>query len=431
MNVCVVGLGKLGCPMAAFFQSRGHSVVGVDSDPAVVDRAMLGGAPVEETGLQDLMDRFPFLVTGDLSTGLVAAEIIFVIVPTPSQNDGRFSTRLVHQALCEIAVEIAERNNIVIDRSAPVFTEKVVVPLVVLCSTVMPGDCESLITSMELAGELKCGKDFLFCYNPEFVALGDVLRNMAYPDFILIGESDSAAGEQLENFWKPIVAKMAIPVRRMNLVNAEIAKLALNNFVTLKISYANMLGELCELTPGADAHVVTQAIGHDRRIGHKALRPGLGYGGPCFPRDTKAFMVLLGDDVSGPYDQSTLPEATQAVNDRQTERVTVLVEKYLPPNGTVTILGRSYKSGTFVTEQSQGLQVERELRQIGITAIAIDPVGSVAELGTAGADVIVVALPDPRFSVIPCRENAVVIDCWGIVESTPGKLIKMGKHYVD
>lgn len=426
MNVCVVGLGKLGCPMAAFFQSRGHAVSGLDTNWDVVSAVRNGQAPVEETGLQELMTRHLFPATMDRDLAVFGARIVFVILPTPSQNDGRFSTRIVGRELRQIAISIRRQ----IDADDINGSGK----LIVLCSTVMPGDCETLMAEMELAGDLKCGEDFLFCYNPEFVALGDVLRNMAEPDFILIGASDSEASNKLVKFWQQTVPYpghwlngRSMPdgdqYRVMNLVNAEIAKLALNTFVTLKISYANMLGALCELTPGADAHVVTQAIGHDLRIGHKALRPGLGFGGPCFPRDTKAFAALLGYD-EGPYHQDTLPEAARAINDRQTDRVSRLVKKYLPiPNGVVAILGRGYKVGTAVTEQSQSLQLERELRQTGITSIAMDE--------CSGAEVIVVALPDPRYAVIDCRKETVVIDCWGIVESTPGKLIKMGKWYCD
>ena len=129
------------------------------------------------------------------------------------------------------------------------------------------------------------------CYNPEFIALGNVVRDLLNPDFILVGESDSTAGDTLESLYRSTCDNHP-PIRRMDLMNAEIAKLALNTYVTTRITYANMLAEICERLPGADVDVVTSAIGLDSRVGTRCLKGATAYGGPCFPRDNLAFAKL-------------------------------------------------------------------------------------------------------------------------------------------
>ena len=123
------------------------------------------------------------------------------------------------------------------------------------------------------------GPDLGLCYNPEFIALGSVVRDMLQPDMILIGESDAKAGDVLESIYARSCDNTPV-IRRMNFVNAELAKISVNTFVTTKISYANMLADICDRLPGADVDVVTQAVGTDSRIGAKYLKGATGYGGP-------------------------------------------------------------------------------------------------------------------------------------------------------
>ncbi len=127
-------------------------------------------------------------------------------------------------------------------------------------------------------------RDLRVCYSPEFIALGSVIRDFLNPDFLLIGEFDRASGDHLEACYRDIVGEP--PVRRMSLENAELAKLAVNAFVTTKITFANMLADVCARIPDGDVDVVADAIGLDTRIGRKYLSGGLGFGGPCFPRAT-------------------------------------------------------------------------------------------------------------------------------------------------
>src|SRR5262249_2828965 len=155
-------------------------------------------------------------------------------------------------------------------------------------STVMPGSTGGEIQAeLERASGRKIGPDLGLAYNPEFIALGTVVRDMLRPDFILIGESDKQTGDLLEAIYERSCDNDPA-IRRMSFVNAELTKISVNTYVTTKISYANMLAEMCDRLPGADVDVVSAAVGSDSRIGSKYIKGAIGYGGPCFPRDNKA-----------------------------------------------------------------------------------------------------------------------------------------------
>ena len=250
------------------------------------------------------------------------------------------------------------------------------------------------------------------CYSPEFIALGNVIRDMLEPDMVLIGESDPRAGDVLERLYAG-VCENDPPFRRMSLVNAELTKIAVNTYVTMKISYANALADMCERLPGADVEVVTDALGLDTRIGRKYLRGAIAYGGPCFPRDNKAFAVLARDLGAEPL----LAEATDAVNVAQTDRLARAVQSRLKHGDTVGILGLAYKPDTGVIEESPGVALARHLGEAGYerphlrpararprrrvrSGTRAQPAASIAEL-LERSDVVVIATPWPEFADLP------------------------------
>ncbi|HYT93579.1 MAG TPA: nucleotide sugar dehydrogenase, partial [Gemmataceae bacterium] len=272
MKISIVGMGKLGAPMAAVMAHKGHTVVGVDVNPDRVAAVNRGRAPVEEPGLQQMIDanRERLSATPSYAEAVLATDVTFIMVPTPSDPDGPFSLRFVLGAAEQIGAAL---------RLKPAWH------LVALSSTVMPGSTGgALLPALEKYSGKQCGPDFGLCYNPEFIALGSVVRDMLNPDMILIGEFDARCGAILEELYTGVCDSHP-RINRMNFVNAELTKLSVNTFVTTKISYANMLAEVCETLPGAEVDVVTSAIGCDTRIGQKYLKGAMGYGGPCFPRD--------------------------------------------------------------------------------------------------------------------------------------------------
>ena len=249
--------------------AKGFRVIGVDLDPRKVEDINQGRAPVFEPQLEDTIRASAGRLTAhdDVAAAVAESEITFIVVATPSEADGSFSLRYV-LASCET-----------IGRA---LRAKAGRHLVVLTSTVMPGSTGGIVReTLERASGKRVGRDFGLCYNPEFIALGSVIRDFLNPDFLLIGESDPQSGDILEALYRQVCENQP-GVARMNFVNAEIAKLSVNTFVTTKISFANMLARICEALPDADVDVVSGALGLDTRIGIKYLKGAVGYGGPVF-----------------------------------------------------------------------------------------------------------------------------------------------------
>ena len=250
-KVSIIGLGKLGASMAAGMASRGLDVVGVDVSRQAVDAVNDGRAPVQETGLGELIaaNRDRLRATLSAEEAVLASEISFVIVPTPSDERGAFSIKYAEVAFRELGRALARKDGY---------------HVIVLTSTVLPGSTRyGLLPILEAESGKRCGEDFGLCYNPEFIALGTVIRDFLNPDFYLLGESDARAGDALESIHRRVCLKDPV-VRRMTLENAEIAKIALNSYVTMKISFANTLADLCERVPGGDVDVVSGAWGVTR-----------------------------------------------------------------------------------------------------------------------------------------------------------------------
>ncbi len=417
MRVAVVGLGKLGAPLAAVLASKGNEVLGVDVNPNAVRLLNDGTAPVAEPGLQELVTgaRERLKATTELAAA-ATCELTILLVPTPSDERGAFTNDFLLSAVEEIGRGLAGRDDY---------------HVVVVGSTVMPGSCVSeILPALEQASGRRVGESLGLCYSPEFIALGSVIRDMLEPDMVLIGESDDRAGEGLEQLYSG-VCENDPPFRRMNLVNAELTKLAVNTYVTMKISYANALADMCERLPGADVAAVTDALGLDTRIGRKYLQGAVAYGGPCFPRDNKAFAVLARDLGAEPL----LAEATDSVNTAQTERLARIVRSRLTGDRVVGILGLTYKPNTGITEESPGLALANRLAGEGYEIHAYDPAADEsaldgldgAELCTSAgevldrADVVVIATPWHEFAELPAEElvagrsRPVVIDCWRIL----------------
>jgi len=434
MRVAVVGLGKLGAPLAAVLASKGNDVLGVDLNPDAVRLLNDGVAPVEEPRLQELISasRDHLAATTDVAAA-ATAELSILLVPTPSDERGAFSNEYLLAAVEEIGRALGRRAD---DH------------VVIVGSTVMPGSCGGEIrATLERASGRVVGETVGLCYSPEFIALGNVIRDMLEPDMVLIGESDPHAGELVEALYRG-VCENDPPFRRMSLVNAELTKIAVNTYVTMKISYANMLADISERLPGADVGVVTDALGLDTRIGAKYLRGAIAYGGPCFPRDNKAFATLARDLDA----QAQLAEATDAINVAQTGRLARIVQSQIGDGHAVGILGLSYKPDTTVIEESPGIALARILADAGYQVRVFDPVATEAALrampgvaeGAASveellerSDVVVITTPWPEFAELPLKRVAsdgnlpVVIDCWGILadERLPNSatVIRLGR----
>jgi UDPglucose 6-dehydrogenase len=419
-NVSVIGLGKLGSPMAACFAAKGLRVVGVDVDSYKVNAINRGAAPVCEPQLEDLLhdSKGCLSATTSIEEAVLASDITFIVVATPSEPGGGFSLRYALLACDAIGRALRTKQDF---------------HLVVLTSTVMPGSTGTSVRSaLEQASGRCAGRDFGLCYNPEFIALGTVIRDFLNPDLLLIGESDQRSGDILEGLYRQ-VCENTPAVARMNFINAEVTKLAINTYLTTKISFANMVARICEKLPEADADVVTAALGHDSRIGPKYLKGALSYGGPCFPRDNLA-LGALARQIGAPDD---LAKTTDRFNRSQVTWLADLVQSHLAPGAAAGILGLTYKPHTDVVEEAAGLLLARELAARKVSVVAYDPSGSEtsasildgrvrfaasAEECIHEAEVVAVATAWPEFGSVPIAawgrlgSPRTVIDCWRVLK---------------
>lgn len=420
MRISVIGLGKLGSPMAACFAARGFTTIGVDLNQAYVDAINEGRPPVFEPQLAEMIaeGRSCLTATTDITHAVRESDAIFIIVPTPSQEDGGFSLQYVLPVMEQIGAVLRQSDRY---------------HLVVLTSTVMPSSTGGPVRdTIEEASGKRAGVDFGLCYSPEFIALGSVIRDFLNPDFLLIGESDPRAGSMLADIYRRVVLNDP-PVARLNFANAELAKISVNTFVTTKIAFANMLARICERLPEASVDAVTSALGLDSRIGAKYLRGAISYGGPCFPRDNLA-LASLARSLGAP---AFVAEATDRANRDGIDRLAEMVVERLPQGGTAAVLGLSYKPNTDVIEESPGLHLVRALLDRGTDVVAFDPAAmpsarraldgsnavftESAEDAIRSADVVVIATAWQDFAgIAPSTferdgEPRIVIDCWRIL----------------
>lgn len=436
-RVAVVGLGKLGAPLAAVLASKGHDVTGIDISESTAQLVNARVAPVAEPGLQELISAHGDRLRATTSLEEAAeADISILLVPTPSSDSGAFSNDHVLAATETIAAALAGRS---------------AYHLLVVGSTVMPGSCETAVRPLlEHVSGRRVGETLGLCYSPEFIALGSVIEDTTRPDMVLIGESDRDAGDVLEALYRT-VCENDPPFRRMNMINAEMTKIAVNTYVTMKISYANTIADICERLDGADSDTVANALGLDSRIGPKYLRGATAYGGPCFPRDTKAFATLARDlDV-----EPLLAEATDAVNRIRIDRLAQLTQAHLADGDAVGILGLAYKPGTNVAEESAGVALATVLADAGYEVHVYDPAvdgGAVRELAgrvhcsespaetLRDCQVVVITTAWPEFNELPVEVLAaaspgrtVVIDCWRQVSETMREsdveVVRLGRNH--
>ena len=249
-KIGIIGLGKLGFCLADVMWKHFGNVIGIDlKEVEPPNEPWIENKFYRSTNFSDLKDR----------------EIIFCVVPTPSLKNGDFTNEYVIRAI----------------KRAKEYMQKC--RIFVLVSTVMPGSCRKIKRHL---GKIK------LVYNPEFIRLGDVVEGIERPDFVLIGEEDKESGREIKRIYRKICGVWT-PIKRMDWKSAELTKLSLNSYVTMKISFANVIGEISKKL-GTDAEKILDAIGEDSRIGQKYFKSGGAYGGPCFPRDNKAFSRVAG-----------------------------------------------------------------------------------------------------------------------------------------
>lgn len=435
LKLSVVGLGKLGCPLLAAFAAKGFSVIGLDINSKYVEAINKGIAPVFEPELQDYLDkgRGNYRATQDYSELMRESDVTFYIVPTPSKPDNHFSDDYLKDSLEKSAKELKN-----MEKPYHIF---------VITSTVSPGTInKNLIPLIEQVSGRKLNQGFGVAYNPEFIALGEIMRGFLNPDLLLIGESDRKVGDALEEIYKQTLDNKP-NFARMSLVSAEITKISLNSYITMKISFANTLSNICERIPGANVDDITSAIGADRRVSPYYLKAGPPFSGPCFPRDARAFFAFAKEIGVN----AELASATDKINDLQ---ITNMVQKALENTGnnkTVAILGLAFKPNTPVIEESPAIKIIEKLIQNGVKVVAYDSLATNNAKSVFGdkityassikealemASCVIVTTRDQEFMKLAeediVNNPTVVIDCWrvldGLKNSKKVKYIGLGQY---
>jgi len=346
-RIAVIGAGYVGLATAACLAELGFSVTCADIDVDRIESLNAGRVPIHEDGLEAL-------VRGNLEAGrlrfvlgaaaaVVDHDFVFVCVPTPELPDGSADMSYVHSVAREIG-PVLRPGAIVINKST--------VPIGALREV-----------------ERTLGRsDVAVVSNPEFLREGSAVRDFLEPDRIVIGADDPEIAARVATLFRSVNA----PVLLTDPVSAETIKYATNSFLATKLSFVNALAAVCEAV-GADADEVLLGLGYDSRVGHEFLRPGPGWGGSCFPKDTHALLRIA---ESAGYDFALLRGVIE-VNTEQFERVLAKIERALdgPVAGArVAALGLTFKAGTDDLRHSPALEVVDRLMARGAVVTAFDPV---------------------------------------------------------
>ncbi|MEW1674877.1 UDP-glucose/GDP-mannose dehydrogenase family protein [Streptomyces noursei] len=358
MRVSVIGCGHLGIPHAAAMAELGHDVLGVDLDQAKVARLNAGECPIFEVGLPELLARHVasgrLRFTTDISEAAGFAELHFIGVGTPIDADGRsYDTAQVYGAIRKLAPHL--------DRPCTIVGK----------STVTVGTT-SQVTA--LAQRLApAGDQVDVVWNPEFLREGHAVEDTLRPDRLIAGVSTTEGEKAIRAVYAKII-DTGVPIFVTDPQTAELAKGAANTYLGLKISYINAVADMCEAA-GGDVAQIVDILGIDPRIGAGGMRPGIGYGGGCLPKDVRAFTASA--QQLGVEHAAALLRAAEVINENRTAVALDLITRALgdrPIVGSrITVWGAAFKPGTNDVRESPALALAQRLQQVGATVTIHDP----------------------------------------------------------
>lgn len=355
MKISVAGTGYVGLVAGVCFAEMGHQITCVDIDENKVNMMKSGVTPIYEAGLEKLMQKNYAAGRLDYTCDYVSAyrdaEAIFIGVGTPERPDGSADLTYIATAARQIAESIERDCLVVVKSTVPVGTNDKVEQFIY---DFMPKDKKNI--RVEVAS------------NPEFLAQGTAVRDTLQAARIIIGTESSWAEEMLKKIYKPF----KLPIVSVSRRSAEMIKYASNDFLALKISYMNDIANLCELV-GADIQEVAEGMSFDERIGRKYLNAGIGFGGSCFPKDTKALEYLAKQNG---YKLRTVKAAIEVNEAQKTILYRKACRRLITFNGLkVAVLGLTFKPGTDDIREAPSLDNVLLLLEQGADIYAFDPVG--------------------------------------------------------
>jgi UDPglucose 6-dehydrogenase len=428
MNIAVVGTGYVGLVTGTCFAEFGVNVTCVDNDAAKIDGLKQGQIPIYEPGLDVMVSRNAqagrLKFTADLTEAVRQALVIFIAVGTPPRADGSADLQFVEQAARAIAASMDGYKVIVTKSTVPIGT----------------GDWIAGVIRRHQAEPI----DFDVVSNPEFLREGAAIEDFMRPNRVVIGAETSQAIAVMKDLYSPLYL-IETPFVITNVKSAELIKYASNAFLAVKISYINEMANLCERV-GADVHHVAKGMGLDRRIGPKFLHPGPGYGGSCFPKDTRALI-----EIARAHDTSCqIVEAAVQVNQAQRQaslaKITALLGGEVAGK-TVGILGLSFKPETDDIREAPALEIVAQLLEQGAQVRAFDPAAMEAFSrecpdvtycqdpydAAAGSDVLVLLTEWNQFRKLELERLKTLLHSPNIVDLRniyePAKMTPLGFNY--
>lgn len=358
MRIAVVGLGYVGLVSAACFADLGAEVHCIDVDRARVEALSRGEMPLYEPGLSDLvrrgLDAGRLHLHTNISIGIKEAEIVFIAVGTPSNEDGSADLSYVLSVASSIGQAIERYTLVVTKSTVPVGTSRLVRQAIEEALTTRGAEIPFDVAS-----------------NPEFLKEGAAIDDFMKPDRVVVGVDSDRARELLTRLYRPILLNN-FRVLFMDIASAELTKYTANAMLAMRISFMNEIANLCERV-GADIHMVRRGVGTDSRIGGQFLYAGCGYGGSCFPKDVKALVYTAAQYGS----TMQILESVEQVNERQKHR---LFEKFVSYyNGDVSgrkvaVWGLAFKPGTDDMREAPALTLITSLLEAGCQVVVYDPV---------------------------------------------------------
>jgi UDPglucose 6-dehydrogenase len=400
-KISLIGLGKLGLPLLATFANNGQEIVGIDIDNEKILKLKSGETPFYEKNLDDYLNngKDNIIYNEDFDETFKDVDVAIILVNTPSNDGGEFSNKFVFDSIYSISKSLKNYNKKDF--------------LFIISSTVMPGTHIEIINIIETTSNKKLNEDFGLVYIPDLVALCSVIYDFENPDLVIMGESESKYGDIAQKIYSKIY-KNNPPIIRMSLIEGEISKISLNAYITMKISFANFIGNVCEKFNTTSSNI-TKALGYDKRISPYYIKSGLAFGGTCFPRDTWAFIKMsenLGLDASH-------IKSTQIINESQNDYLFDKVSDF--KNQTIGIIGLSFKPETSVTTESPGYILYERLKNLNYNVITFDflvetldskSLKDVVDL----SDIIVVTHNDKNLEIIKTLNitNKPIINPWGL-----------------
>jgi UDPglucose 6-dehydrogenase len=343
-NISILGVGKLGLCLALNLERKGFNIVGVDVSQHYVDSLNEKTFITTEPHVNEYLKRSKNIKFTTKLKDALENNIIFVVVRTPSTEDWKYD----HSQIESIANQLIAFGR-----------QKTRKDLIINCTT-FPGYCKTLQEKLK-------DYNYYVSYNPEFIAQGTIIKDQINCDNVLIGEADKYAGDIVETIYKQMCESNPI-INKMTPTEAELTKLSVNCFLTTKISYANMVGDIAERL-GCNADTILSAVGTDSRIGSKYIKPGFGFGGPCFPRDNRS-LAKCGEEVGV---DAVISKATDEMNEKHLEyQIEQFIKNNPDKNEVIQIPFVTYKKESTLIEESQQLKFAIRIKELGYEIKILD-----------------------------------------------------------